>query len=229
MNRIQKQLLIAVLMLAPIAAFAQDNQKERPEGQRPEMGQMHKGGQKLTARQMAVKRTDQMDRLLDLTDKQYKKIYKLNLKEIKEAEADSLFLGRGGMQNGGWGPGGRGGQRPEMGQRPERPEFKELSEAQLEELRAAHEKSRVKKDKKLRKILTDEQYGKWVKAEQERLTRMQQMRKEGGRRNHNGKRPDGERRHPGDSTRGPRPDGQRPDNASVKAEDSNATPVKTVE
>lgn len=127
--------------------------------------------------------TDQMDRLLTLTEKQYQTIYKLNLKEIKEMEADSLFMGRRGMgfvPGFGPGPGGPGapGSRAQFERDMARSssQFKELSQQQMEELRAAHEKSRIKKDKKLRKILTQEQYGIWVKAEQERLVKMQQMR-----------------------------------------------------
>jgi len=159
---------------------------ERPDGRR-HGDRRHHEHQKLTKEQIAHQMTDRMDRLLTLSDKQYQKIYKINLKEVKEREADSLFLSRGGMRNGGFGP-GPGGPRPggQMGQRPERPEFKQLSEQQREQLREQREKARVKKDKQLRKILTDEQYGKWVKAEQERLVKMQQMRKQ---RQHRGHRP----------------------------------------
>ena len=157
---------------------------ERPDGRRPG-GRRHHEHQKLTKEQIAHQMTDRMDRLLTLSDKQYQKIYKINLKEVKEREADSLFLSRGGMRNGGFGP-GPGGPRPggQMGQRPERPEFKQLSEQQREQLREQREKARVKKDKQLRKILTDEQYGKWVKAEQERLVKMQQMHKARQQRGH---------------------------------------------
>ena len=159
---------------------------ERPDGRRSG-GRRHHEHQKLTKEQIAHQMTDRMDRLLTLSDKQYQKIYKINLKEVKEREADSLFLSRGGMRNGGFGP-GPGGPRPggQMGQRPERPEFKQLTEQQREQLREQREKARVKKDKQLRKILTDEQYGKWVKAEQERLVKMQQMHKA---RQHRGHRP----------------------------------------
>ena len=157
---------------------------ERPDGRR-HGGRRHQEHQKLTKEQIAHQMTDRMDRLLTLSDKQYQKIYKINLKEVKEREADSLFLSRGGMRNGGFGP-GPGGPRPggQMGQRPERPEFKQLSEQQREQLREQREKARVKKVKQLRKILTDEQYGKWVKAEQERLVKMQQMRKQRQQRGH---------------------------------------------
>ena len=157
---------------------------ERPDGRRSG-GRHHHGHQKLTKEQIAHQMTDRMDRLLTLSDKQYQKIYKINLKEVKEREADSLFLSRGGMRNGGFGP-GPGGHRPggQMGQRPERPEFRQLSEEQRAQLRAESEKARVKKDKQLRKILTDEQYGKWIKAEQERLVKMQQTRKQRQQRGH---------------------------------------------
>ena len=157
---------------------------ERPDGRR-HGDRRHHEHQKLTKEQIAHQMTDRMDRLLTLSDKQYQKIYKINLKEVKEREAASLFLSRGGMRNGGFGP-GPGGPRPggQMGQRPERPEFKQLSEQQREQLREQREKARVKKDKQLRKILTDEQYGKWVKAEQERLVKMQQMHKARQQRGH---------------------------------------------
>ena len=42
----------------------------------------------------ARRRTDEMDKVLNLTEKQYKKIYKLNLKE--EREKLEVLIGRGG-------------------------------------------------------------------------------------------------------------------------------------
>ena len=186
MKKLFKLFMILVLAAAPVAVMAQNDRPEPP--QRPD-GAPFKGGprsehQQMTIQQRAHMITDQMDRLLNLTDKQYQKIYKLNLKELKEMEADSLFMGRRGMGFGpGFGPGPGGpGNRAQFERDMARAgrEFTPLSQQQMEELRAAHEKSRLKKDKKLRKILTDEQYGKWVKAEQERLIRMQQMRKERG-------------------------------------------------
>ena len=55
----------------------------------------------------AKKRTDEMDRLLSLSEKQYKKIYKLYLKEEKE-KVEKMFSHSGGQppMNGG---------RPPMG------------------------------------------------------------------------------------------------------------------
>ena len=184
MKKLFTILIAAALTACGYSALAQEPQaqprdtQERAEHPRgPHRGDRQGNRPHLTPEQIAHQMTDRMDRLLTLTDKQYQKIYKLNLKEVKELQADSLFFSRGGMRNGGFGP-FPGGPRPgeQMGQRPERPEFKQLSEQQHEQLRAEREKARVKKDKQLRKILTDEQYGKWVKAEQERLVKMQHMR-----------------------------------------------------
>lgn len=251
MKKIFTFFLATVLAAAPLTLAAQNDRPEppqRPEGapfekmERPQMPE-------LTPQQRAHMMTDQMDRLLTLTDKQYKKIYKLNLKEVKEMEADSLFLGRRGMGFGpgfgpgpGMGPGGPGNRAQfERDMARSGREFNPLSAQQMEELKAAHEKSRLKKDKKLRKILTNEQYGKWVKAEQERLVRMQQMRKGRGPgfgpgMGPEGFRPDGpmpEGFKP-DSTMGPRPHRHHhhPDSAGnglPQAPGSNATPMKRVE
>lgn len=189
MNKIYRNLLIAALAIAPATLSAQNDLPHgSEEGRRPQMGEMRKTGKKLTLQQIAHKITDEMDRELNLTDKQYNKIYKLNLKELKEAEADSLYIGRGGMQPGfgprpGMGPGPRPGG-PGMGERPEKQEFQPLTEVQKQELREAHEKARIKKDKKMRRILTDAQYYKWIRSEQERLLKMRNHR-------HSGPRPDG--------------------------------------
>lgn len=177
MNLFAKVLLAAAMSVLPAIVSAQ-NEPARPPGRPDEM----------TIEQRASMITDRMDRLLTLTEKQYQKIYKLNLKELKEMEADSLFMGRRGMGFGpGFGPGGPGapGSRAQFERDMTRSssQFNQLTQQQMEELRAAHEKSRLKKEKQLKKILTEEQYGKWVMAEQERLVKMQQMRKGRGRRN----------------------------------------------
>ena len=207
-------MLTIALTTSVFNAVAQDRPAHKPRGGRPDGEHAQ-----LTVEQRAHIMTDRMDRLLTLTDKQYQKIYKLNLKQVKEMEADSLFLGRRGMGFGpgfGPGPGGPGGpgNRAQFERDMSRAgrEFKPLSPEQMEQLKAAHEKSRLKMDKKLRKILTDEQYGKWVKAEQERLLKMQQMRSRRGEGRHH--------RH------------HRPDSAGnglPQAPGSEAKPVKMVE
>lgn len=119
----------------------------------------------------AKKRTDEMDRLLNLTEKQYKKIYKLYLKEEKE-KIEKMFSRSGGQppMNGerrpmGMGQPPMGGGRPPMGGN--RPDFGEggpmmppehIKEKMAEEMMKREEK----KLKKIRKILGDEQYEKWL-------------------------------------------------------------------
>lgn len=118
----------------------------------------------------AKEQTDRLKDVLQLTDKQYKKIYKLNLKEQK-----SLFENRpqrpggmpphpmGGMPPSGEGfmpPSGQGFMPPAMdGER--RPD---LHKEQAEKMK----KQAEKKDKKMKKILTDEQYARWKALPPER-------------------------------------------------------------
>lgn len=229
MKKILVTMVAIALATSGFSAAAQDQEKAEPqqkEMQQGRPGHRHSGNRppgdipQLTPQQKAHMMTDQMDRMLTLTDKQYQKIYKLNLKKVKEMEADSLFLGRRGMGFGpgmgprpGMGPGGPGSRAQfERDMEKAGREFTPLSPQQMEQLKAAHEKSRVKMDKKLRKILTDEQYGKWVKAEQERLIKMQQMRQNRGQ-----GRP--HRHHRPDST----------GNGLPQAPESQARPAKMVE
>lgn len=114
----------------------------------------------------ARKRTDEMDKVLNLTEKQYKKIYKLNLKE--EREKLEALIGRGDKEAGR--PpmmgGGRppmmdgGGQPPMMGGRGGHPMMRPSGDH--EKMKEDIEKRAEKKMKKLRKILSDEQYDLWL-------------------------------------------------------------------
>lgn len=107
---------------------------------------------------IARERTDEMNHLLALSDKQYKKVYKLFLKEEKKRSENSMepeaFYGnRPPMdQMPGEPPRGKGGPRPEFaGEMPPPPPHPE----------GISPKEREKTEKKLRKILSDEQYAKW--------------------------------------------------------------------
>lgn len=116
---------------------------------------------------IAKKMTDEMSKELQLNEKQYAKIYKLNLKEQKDrfkAQQSSSASSS---------------ERPPMGDRPsfdgsdderppmpsgERPEMRmrqgggsEMTEDAAETLH----KAELKKEKKIKKILTSEQYVKW--------------------------------------------------------------------
>ena len=89
------------------------NAQEANELQERQQQEKHLPREVLNPEKVATQMTEQMNKLLQLTDKQYKKIYKLNLKEQK-----AFFKA---MQNSddyrppmGEGPGMRGG-RPPMG------------------------------------------------------------------------------------------------------------------
>ncbi len=135
----------------------------------------------------ARKITSAMKRELNLTDKQYDKLYALNLKEQKELFASTQGIqargqrgsaqgmgnrppgggggGMGGGRMGGGQPpmdggGGGGGQRPPIGGdssgqgMPGGPSAKNKSEEDWQ-------KAAAKKEKKIKKILTADQYSKW--------------------------------------------------------------------
>lgn len=115
-----------------------------------------------------------MDKVLNLTEKQYKKIYKLNLKE--EREKLEALIGRGDkeagrppmmgggrppmMDGGGQPPMMGGGQPPMMGGRGGHPMMRPSDDH--EKMKEDIEKRAEKKMKKLRKILSDEQYDLWL-------------------------------------------------------------------
>lgn len=96
----------AALILSSVSASAQMPKPGHPEGMpRPEHPQMA-----MTPRQRAEQRTDEMDKAVRLDDKQYKKIYKIFL---KEENAKENAMGNGGPM--GPPPGGMGGRPPQGG------------------------------------------------------------------------------------------------------------------
>lgn len=121
----------------------------------------------------AQRRTDEMDKVLNLTEKQYKKIYKLFLKEEKEKVEAMMQRHPGGM-NGQPPMGGRhpmGGGRPPMGggMPPQGGGFPGMGgfpegmspEERMKEHAEKMQKKQEKREKKIRKILTEEQYATW--------------------------------------------------------------------
>lgn len=117
--------------------------------------------------------TDRMDSLLNLTKKQYDRLYKLNLKWSREDAKDEMPAPRmGGRPErtpdfgkaGGFRPGSQGTRPPKSmaGHRVPRdlgpsPDDRKA----MEKHRAKLEKRHKKREKKLKKILTDEQYARW--------------------------------------------------------------------
>lgn len=121
--------------------------------------------------------TDRMKEELKLTEKQYKKVYKLNLKEA-EAMADENKpempdgMNRAGEGRGGIRPGMRpddvrmgsaGGMRPRLGAGKDNADFSNKAEQM--------KKREEKMDKKMKKILDDGQYEKWQDMMKERRKR----------------------------------------------------------
>lgn len=153
------------LMCAPLSASANvryDDPQEKV--QKKEVPNPEKAAQR---------RTDDMDKALNLTEKQYKKIYKLFLKEEKEKVETMMQRHPGGMDGqrpmGGRPPmgGGRppmgggmppqGGGFPGMGGAPEGMSPEERMKEHAEKM----QKEQEKREKKIRKILTEEQYAAW--------------------------------------------------------------------
>ncbi len=112
------------------------------------------------ARQLA----DELQVELELTQKQYKKIYKLFLQEEKERSETRPDFGRQGPP-----PGGRreGGPPPDRGSDFSADRPQKRMEVDPEQMQKAVEE----KEKKMKKILTDEQYEKWSSLEKEKERR----------------------------------------------------------
>lgn len=146
------------LMYAPLSASANvryDDPQEKV--QKKEVPNPEKAAQR---------RTDEMDKALNLTEKQYKKIYKLFLKEEKEKVEAMMQRHPGGMDGqppmGGRPPMG-GGMPPQGGGFPGMGEFPEgmSPEERMKEHAEKMQKEQEKREKKIRKILTEEQYATW--------------------------------------------------------------------
>lgn len=137
--------IILAMTIAWIPATVANAQPQG--GPRPEF----KGGPRPmpTVNELAQQRANAMDHELTLTEKQYKKILKYYKAEV-EREREMMEAGKPQGMPEGFPGGGRpdfGGGRPPMGG----------MAASDEEMEKYYEKQ----DKKLKKILTAEQYGKW--------------------------------------------------------------------
>lgn len=125
----------------------------------------------------AKRMTDEMQKSLGLTDKQYKKVYKLNLKEEKARVEQMKARGADGNRPPMMG-GAPSGDFPMMGGGPSGGGFHPIGgnggpgipppSGSKNDMRTLMEK----KNKQMKKILTEEQYAKWH-SEQPRLRRDQ--------------------------------------------------------
>lgn len=159
--------------------------QETPESQEKQQQEKRLPREVSSPEKIATRMTEQMQRSLLLTEKQYNKIYKLNLKEQKKRfNLMQNASNQGTFTRGGF---GMGEGRPPMGEG-EPPMMKEGGFAnrmgeerprmQLDNDSAETLKKEAEvKEKKIKKILTTAQYEKW-KAEQEAIhAKAAQMRK----------------------------------------------------
>ena len=175
--------LAACLISCSSLAVAQDH----PEPQERQQYEQRLPHEVPNPEKIATQMTDRMQESLQLTEKQYKKIYKLNLKEQKE----HFKLRRTTSANGR--PGMRGGRPPMGGSEPpimgegnfpddmgERPMMNK--EQNVEDIQ---KKAAEAKKKKIKKILTPEQYAKWQTEQATARQKAPQMRMHKG--NHTNK------------------------------------------
>lgn len=182
-------LLIAAAALFTFSAMsAQDNTQGQDKGQRPKVS---------TSKERAQRQADRLKDELKLSDKQYKKVYKAFLSQEKEMEGmmsqgnqgGQRPEGMGGQPPQGMGPGGMGGQRPQGmgpgmgGQRPQNMDgqMPEGMKDRADKMKNVREKT----DKKLKQILSEDQYVLYQKH-QEKMQKERQQRGPG-----NGQRPQG--------------------------------------
>ncbi len=156
-------LTVAAALAMVFTAFAQPQGqgRMRPDGPAfgPQLAQMDPV-------LMAQEQTDRLDRLVSLTPKQYKKIFKFNKRQGRQLQREMENAMPQGRPEGfpeGMGPGGRpprgdGQFRPGPGPRGE--EMRQLMQEQQE-----------KRAKKYRRVLSPEQYEKWASFEAERQFR----------------------------------------------------------
>ena len=158
---------LAALFVMTITAVAQPPMGQGPRG-RDLPPEDLKFEQKDPA-EVAKIQTDQLDMLVSLTPKQYKKIYKFNKRQEsqRQDEMENMRpqgfpggMGPGGMGPGGMGPGGPGGRPPRDGQFRHGPRNEEMQQL-MEEIQQ-------KKIKKYRKVLTPDQFQKWETFEAQR-------------------------------------------------------------
>ncbi len=174
----KKVLFFAAALVIAFTAAAQPNGQgpQRP-GDRPFPPQF----EQRDPAQVAQEQTDQLNELVSLTPKQYKKIFKFNKKMEKQRQSELENMMPQGRPEGF--PGGRpdfGGERPPMGQgRPDGMgpggpggmpprgdgQFRGPRNQDMEKFM---EEQQEKRDKEYSKILTPEQYQRWKSVETEK-------------------------------------------------------------
>lgn len=174
-------------MLAAAVQSQAQPQQSRPQGQ-PQRNEIRPP---VSAEDAATRKTGILRSELSLTDKQYKKVYKLYLKQAEQATAPISSQGKpmaqgmggprpGGVRPGGGGMGGPGGgmggpgggmggpgggMGPGGGHGPGQTGLQPRSDEPYFEA----EKEIAARDKKMKRILSADQYAKWKPWEQRDL------------------------------------------------------------
>ena len=157
-------LFAAALLISFAAANAQEQSPQDMKGERPQR-------QQLKPKERAKANADSLNALVQLDEKQYKKVYKIFLEEANSMS--DLFPNRGGGQRppmGGGRPGGfsgggggrapmggyngGGGGRPPMGLG----QMMGGPNGQMKSIPEKIKEIQEKREKKLKKVLTEEQY-----------------------------------------------------------------------
>ena len=170
--------LAACLISCSSLAVAQDH----PEPQERQQYEQRLPHEVPNPEKIATQMTDRMQESLQLTEKQYKKIYKLNLKEQKEHFKAMQNSGEQRPPMGGPGSSeppimGEGNFPDDMGERPMMNKEQNVEDIQ--------KKAAEAKKKKIKKILTPEQYAKWQTEQATARQKAPQMRMHKG--NHTNK------------------------------------------
>ncbi len=179
-------LFVAAATLTLSSAMAQDTTSTQARKPQQEHRQMPK---RLSPQERATMQTDRLKDTLQLTEDQYKKVYKAILNREKEVD-NMMPQGRGGgMRPGGMGGGMRGGA----------PQVSRVSTG-MNSVQEQMKASRERCDKKIKKALSEEQYATYQEYEAKRLKQQQEMMQRMRNRNRQGGQRPGEQR----------PAGQRP-------------------
>lgn len=163
----KKMVFVGLLLAGTIALSATAQTPDR------EMRRERAPHQQVKPETTAQLKTDKMKSELGLTDKQYKKLYKLNLQEAQEQQAMQPRRPRGERPAGAMRPQGDGprGDRGMFGaEGPARPPREGMNPGAFDQERLSPEqvkKNIEKREKKIKKILGEEKYAQWQKIMQE--------------------------------------------------------------
>ncbi len=156
------------IIAAQQTSFAQDinGTATEPETQQPQFNRNGgRGRQQMDPEVLAKRTVDRLNKVVGLTDKQYKKLYKFHLGLIEEQMEENSFGGGYGMGGyGGYGGYGRGGQRPDGWQRPDggqRPDGAPDARPQRPQRPDGAPSARQDSTRRQRPQMTEEQRAEW--------------------------------------------------------------------